>query len=470
MSDRPPSFQALRPEVVAVARDGTARIAEPLPQLPDFAPGSLVAIAVAHPAQLAAGYAALLEAGAVPLVLPSDRGSSALRTLARSCRAAALIHGDPPQIDLLGGTPVRLPEPGHLLATSGTTGRGNGSKIFYLPLDAAVANARAHLASLDLTLGAGTPTLLTMPLAHSFGLVAGLLGAGLLGGPLYAFEETPDPATLLSVLAREEIELVYLAPPLARLILRRMGRRAPPSLPALRAFSVGSAAMARRELRALLGSFPEARGYFTYGLTELGPRVSTFSAGTHASPAAVLDDAPARPVPVGAPLSGVTMTIDEDAALWVESPFAHSHRLVDGGLQPRLPGPWRTGDAARRGTDGSIELLGRTDGTVVRGGTNVYADDVELVALADPGVRAACLVGRPSRIYGAVPVLYCETRADADPERLRAGLFERLAAELPPVAVPVALELVAEGALPRTESGKIRRGALVAREGGAHGD
>jgi long-chain acyl-CoA synthetase len=43
----------------------------------------------------------------------------------------------------------------------------------------------------------------------------------------------------------------------------------------LRRVTVGSAAMSAAELLALRALFPDAELYFTYGQTELGPRVST---------------------------------------------------------------------------------------------------------------------------------------------------------------------------------------------------
>jgi acyl-CoA synthetase (AMP-forming)/AMP-acid ligase II len=138
-----------------------------------------------------------------------------------------------------------------------------------------------------------------MPIWHSFGVVAGLLAAAACDGELHAFESTPDPLTMMRVIAARAISTLYLNPTLARLLLRAAKRRALPALPSLRRVSIGSASMTREELRAMMATFPAAEFYFSYGLTEMGPRVSTFAAGTDSSPHPLLLESPTRSVPVG---------------------------------------------------------------------------------------------------------------------------------------------------------------------------
>jgi acyl-CoA synthetase (AMP-forming)/AMP-acid ligase II len=370
--------------------------------------------------------------------------------------------------------PGELPGPGHLLCTSGTT--GPTPRLYYFTREAALGNARAHVASLGLD--AGDRVLLTMSMSHSFGLVAAGLGCALLGAPLLAFASTPDPATLLAAIAEHEVTTVYLTPPLARLLLRHARRRPPPRLPSLRRLSVGSAPMTRAELAELSRAFAPARVIFTYGLTELGPRVATLSDAHDKSPptpaaaggvgsAAATSDAhdksPPTPAaaggalaPIGRPIDGVELAL-RDGELFVRSRWASAGRLVDGHLVPLAgaDGFVATRDAARATPDG-IELLGRLDGVIVTGGANVYPEDVERVADSVDGVAASCLIARASPLYGQVPVLVCEPTPGADPA---AAVLARLRAELPASHLPVDILL---RPLPRTAAGKVARAAVRA--------
>jgi len=94
------------------------------------------------------------------------------------------------------------------------------------------------------------------------------------------------------------------------------------------------------------------------------------------------------------------------------------------------------------------------------GGANVYPEDVEQVADRVEGVAASCLVGRPSPLYGEVPVLVCEPENGVD---VAAAVLEVLRSALPPSHVPV--EILVRP-LPRTAAGKIARGQVRAEIAG----
>ena len=247
------------PRVITLAGDGNATAPVQL-AWGDFRaqPGTCVALSVADPGALAESYLSLGASGAVPLLLNPLLPHGALRKLAEAAGAHAwlLARGDQParveRLDAHGG----LLPPGHVLCTSGTTGAGAVPSMFFFTRAAAQANARAHLRSLGLLSGRRVERmLLPMPLSHSFGLVAGLFAAAELDATLFAFTSTPDPSTLLTVLERERIELLYLTPPLLRMLLKRSRGRALAALPHLRVVSVGSASVSRAELRGMLRCF-----------------------------------------------------------------------------------------------------------------------------------------------------------------------------------------------------------------------
>ena len=115
-----------------------------------------------------------------------------------------------------------------------------------------------------------------------------------------------------------------------------------------------------------------------------------------------------------------------------------------------------TGDLARIDPEGFVWIEGRSGDLINRGGNKVFPDAVEEVLLLHPAVRDAGVVGEPDERLGEVPVAYVVTDAAvADGE-----LDALCRAHLVPYKVPVAFRRVDE--IPRTEVGKIRRGALRA--------
>jgi O-succinylbenzoic acid--CoA ligase len=99
-------------------------------------------------------------------------------------------------------------------------------------------------------------------------------------------------------------------------------------------------------------------------------------------------------------------------------------------------GWFRTGDLGRW-RDGRLEVLGRADDVIVTGGVNVAPAAVERVLAAQPGVRAACVVGLPHPEWGqlvAAAVVLAEGRELDTP--LLARLRAAVRGELGRAAVP----------------------------------
>jgi O-succinylbenzoic acid--CoA ligase len=119
---------------------------------------------------------------------------------------------------------------------------------------------------------------------------------------------------------------------------------------------------------------------------------------------------------------------------------------------------FRTGDLGRW-VDGRLEVVGRADDVIVTGGEKVAPAAVERVLVAQPGVRAACVVGLPDAEWGAVVAAAVVGGAPdlerGDPERWRAAVREALGR----AAVPRVVRLV--DALPLRGVGKPDRDAVA---------
>ncbi len=138
---------------------------------------------------------------------------------------------------------------------------------------------------------------------------------------------------------------------------------------------------------------------------------------------------------------------------------------VGGGWRRRAGGGVASvGAVAERPRAGAFRVLGRGDAAITTAGATVLAEHVEAQLCALPGVVAAAVVGEPHELLGQRVVAVVELADGTGLEEVASAARERLsAAELP-------RRWVAR-ALPRTDSGKVARGAvrdaLMAGEFGA---
>jgi acyl carrier protein len=178
-------------------------------------------------------------------------------------------------------------------------------------------------------------------------------------------------------------------------------------------------------------------------------------------------------VACGRPLPGHDVRIVDDAAsevgervegrLEFKGPSATSGYFRNTAETRRLfHDDWLdTGDRAYR-ADGDVFVTGRVKDIVIRGGRNLYPDEIEAAVGAIDGVRRGCVAvfGVPDESTGTERlVILAETRLDDKParEKARAAIVETVVAVLgePPDEVILA----PPHTVLKTSSGKIRRSA-----------
>jgi long-chain acyl-CoA synthetase len=124
-------------------------------------------------------------------------------------------------------------------------------------------------------------------------------------------------------------------------------------------------------------------------------------------------------------------------------------RMWDGG--------WlHTGDLGHLDADGYLYIVGRKKEMVVRGGMNIYADDVEAVLQAHPEVVEAAVVGIDHDVLGEDIAAYVVLRpgATVSTAELQSFAGERLA----DYKVPRRVHYLP--ALPRNAGGKVLKSQL----------
>ena len=362
---------------------------------------------------------------------------------------AAALGGGPAVLPLaVGARPRAMHAPAGtavVIATSGSTGE---PKLVALSGAALRASARAT----EDRLGGPGRWLLALPAEHVAGIQV-IVRALLAGAPPVVMDLRtgfrPDAFAAATAALGPGRRYTSLVPTQLRRILD-----ADEGVAALQSYAavlVGGAALdpATRE-RALAAG---VRVVTTYGMSE--------TAG-----GCVYD---------GVPLDGVTVDLDEDGRILLGGPtLASGYLRADGdgagargggtgsgaagggtGLGSAFAGGrFRTGDLGRW-RHGRLEVLGRADDVIVTGGEKVAPAAVERVLAAQPGVRAACVVGVPDAEWGqvvAAAVVWEGPTADA-------ALQEAVRIALGRAAVPRLLVAVPE--LPLRGIGKPDRAAVT---------
>jgi O-succinylbenzoic acid--CoA ligase len=172
----------------------------------------------------------------------------------------------------------------------------------------------------------------------------------------------------------------------------------------------------------------------------------------------------------GVPLDGVGVRLAEpDGRIWLAGPTLArgylgaaeqtAEAFVDGWFRTSDLGEWVDPPSARSGPPGGARLrvLGRADDVITTGGVKVHPSAVERVLAAQPGVRAACVVGLPDPEWGQRVVAAVVVEHGAPDER---GLGASVRAALGPASVPKLIRALPE--LPLRGVGKPDR-AEVAR-------
>jgi amino acid adenylation domain-containing protein len=353
----------------------------------------------------------------------------------------------------------------YVIFTSGSTGRPKGVEVQHASLSAA-ATAWADVYTLR---GHPMPHLQAAP--FGFDVFTGNLARALCtGGSLVACsrETLLDAPALVNLMRREHVGCAEVVPVVATVLADELERTGG-GLPDLRLLAVGSDTLRLDlygRLRRLLG--PTCRVANSYGLTE-----ATIDSSVFEESCTKWDD---RPVPIGRPLPGTRVYI-LDREMRVSPPGVAGELYVGGtgvargyASDPRrtasrfVPDPfgdsggrlYRTGDVARWGPGGAVELLGRLDGQVKVRGHRVELGEIEVALLQHEAVHEAAVVANDNDADGVQLVAYIAGHPGRpiSAESVRRSLRERLPRPMIPSRI-VALE-----ALPRTPAGKVDRDAL----------
>ena len=328
------------------------------------------------------------------------------------------VAGD--QADVALRDAVDPDAPHSIIHTSGTTSRPKPVVLTYANH---WASARASAANLGVE--PGDAWLGVLPLFHVGGLQVLLRSA--IYGTTAVLHDGFDADRVRATLEAGEVTLASFVATMVRRLRDAGWERAP----RLRAALVGGGPVPRDLIEWAAGrDLPLLQ---TYGMTETASQIATARAGQ---------------VAAGRPLPGVDLRTSLDGELLVRGPMvARSALAADGWLH--------TGDRGHVDPEGLLHVEGRIGDTIVTGGENVAAAEVEEALLSHPAVRDAGVVGRPDAEWGQVVTAYVVADAALTDEQLIAHARGRLAGfKLP-------REIHRRDELPRNPAGKLVRRRLA---------
>jgi amino acid adenylation domain-containing protein len=449
-------------------------------------PGDRVGLLLARTAQAVVAILAVLKTGAayvpVDLAAPDGRaafvfGDTGVRLVVtdQDERAAAGTWGWfdlREQAEIVGAQPTARPavparpaDLAYLIFTSGSSGQPKGVAVAHEHVSRLMASGLAHFGFTETDV---------WTLFHSYAFdwsVWELWGALHHGGRLvvvpYLVSRTPE--TFVELLAEQRVSCLGLTPSALRQLEAAL-RSAPRPLPDLRWIMLGGEALDPPLVRRWfeLNPRPPATLCNLYGITETTVHVTTHDVAGPADEfqrsliggpmphltALVLDEW-FRPCPVGTPgelfIGGGALAYGYwgrpglTAERFVPDPFGASSG-------DRL---YRTGDIARRLSDGGLEFLGRCDNQVKIRGFRIELGEVEKALGAYPGVSACvATVHEPSPENRQLAAYITATGSVPRYPELRAFL----AGSLPDYMIPASVTVL--DVLPVTVNGKVDRAAL----------
>ncbi len=322
--------------------------------------------------------------------LDRDLPGDAAATLARCGLGTRILVVEDESGEMPGAASLPpAPEPeaaAAMLYTSGTTGAPKGVVHTHEGLLRMARASNEVRAPRE-----GDVWLCLVPLTHALGLEYGL-ACPLIGGGTLVLSDTFDAAAAVLSIARHQVAHVVAVP---TMVLRMLRQLTPADeVASVRNMYLGGMAAPPEMMRAIAEHFGCTIS-MTYGATEFG----------HATMTQLDDRLETICQTSGGPIfGGVELRITEgDRAvplgtvgqIWVRGPmtFQEYFRDPERTAAARLPSGWITvDDQGYLSPEGNLVVVGRKKDMIVRGGQNIYPNEVEAILHRHPAVLMASVV------------------------------------------------------------------------------
>jgi len=292
---------------------------------------------------------------------------------------------------------------------------------------------------------------ITSPLFHAWGLAQMVLASTI--GATVSVMSTFDPVETLARIERDQVTVLAVVPAILQRLLASPALD-DTDLSSLRVVASSGSALPVPVVEEWLDRVGPNL-YNLYGSTEVGQ-------ATLATPSDLL----AEPSTAGRVMPGSVVAILDDDDREVPAGTvgrifvgngAQFEQYTGGGGKQVVDGLMSSGDVGRMTSDGLLFVTGRADDMIVSGGENVFPREVEDLVLTHPKIVDVAVVGVDDDEFGQRLAVYAVKAPGA---RVSAAAIKNMvAANLARHKTPRDVHFVGE--LPRTATGKIRRGLLT---------
>lgn len=335
-----------------------------------------------------------------------------------------------------------------MLGTSGTTGT---PKVIMFSGKALQHNV--NLICSYFPVKSNDTILICRPLYHCAVLVGELLLALQVGANIIFYSGGFEPLIIANLLKECEITVMCGTPTIFMGVASYLKHRNTKGR--LRIIALSGESLLIEYAQNIRESFPEAKIYNVYGLTEAGPRVSFL-------PYDMFDSIPQA---VGYPLPGVEIKIvdkenrelscNELGDVWIKTPtimlgYYKEERKTLSSFHDRW---FKTGDVGKFDENGCLYILGRNDNMIIKAGMNIYPQEVERIIAKLDEVKEVLVYGR--LIMNIEHIMADVVLQEEYIHETSWNLMHKVAQILPPYMMLRSIHIVEN--LPKNASGKLIR-------------
>lgn len=344
-----------------------------------------------------------------------------------------------------------------LIYTSGSTGKPKGVMLTHVNMTTAANSISTYLG-----LEADDRIICALPLAFDYGLYQVLLAVNV-GATVVLEKSFAFPVKVLELMVRERVTVLPGIPTIFSMLLN-LESLPRYDLSALRLITNTAMALPVNQIADLRRTFPQARLFSMYGLTEckrvsylppeqLDERPTSVGRGMPNEEVWLVDEAGTR-LPNGSTGELVIRGSNVMRGYW-RDPVTTAERLKPGPLPGEIV--LYSGDVFRSDEEGYLYFVGRRDDLIKSRGQRVSPREIEDVLYRMPAVLEAAVVGVPDPLLGQAIKAFVALRPGqpCTARQILTHCRELLEDHMVPK------EVVIMDALPKTDSGKIRKTGLA---------
>ncbi len=283
--------------------------------------------------------------------------------------------------------------------TSGTTGRPKATMLSHrnILLNAYYVTECQNITEND-------KICVPVPFYHCFGCVLGILGALVRGATLVSPSAYFDPNATFKAIDKEKATVIYGVPTMFVAMLEEEDFNKY-NLTSLRTGIMAGAPCPEPLMNEVMSRMNTKEMTIAYGLTEASPVITQTRT----------DDAiDIRVQTIGKPIPGVEVKIADLKTNEALEPkqigelCTRGHNVMLGYYKNSeatektidKDGWLHSGDLAKVREDGYYEITGRIKDIIIRGGENIYPDEIEAFLLTHTAIEQVAIVGVPDKKYG----------------------------------------------------------------------